>query len=134
MKRILIISEEDVAGLRLIELYNALFSNEHKELYYCSIHIVDCYTADHLYAPISPTTQPSGIKSASLPKLMRGTRPHKTLHANSCDQILKIISEHNINAVIVPSYLYDPQRSAQYHHIIKEIKKINNVDFIGLYI
>lgn len=137
MKRILIISEQDLAVVRLTELYNSLFGNEKKELYHCKIDIIACdqaiANATSMQSPIKKSVNNISQRPTTMPLLMRHTKPHKNLFANNCQEIKRIIAEDKINVVLIPNFLYDRYRKRQYETIVKEIKKASNVDVLGLY-
>lgn len=138
MKRILIISEQDLAVVRLTELYNSLFGNEKKELYHCKIDIIECEQAIANLTHEKPQAKRavSNIPQnpTTLPLLLRHTKPHKNLTANNCKEINEMILEHRINVVLIPNFLYDRYRKTQYEKIARAVKKVSKVDVLGLYI
>ena len=138
MKRILIISEQSLAVVRLTELYNSLFGSEKKALYHCKIDIIECEqtTTNITYSKPTPKRNISNLPQVptNLPLLMNYTKPFKTLLAKNCEDINKIIAKHKINVVLIPNFLYDLYRKAQYEIIAKEIKKASNIDILGLYL
>ena len=134
MKRVLLISDHDSTGLRLLELYSAMFANERKELFFCTINIMDCGQMDGIYHRSSTTSHRSERKLSNLPKVYNTPRPHKSLHATSCAEIFDIVRENNINLVLVPNFIYDMQRTAQYLEIVKDLRRRSSIDIVGLYI
>lgn len=137
MKRILIISEQDFAVVRLTELYNCLFGNEKKALLHCKIDIIDCEQTTTTQTALRTKTKSlvSNVPQSptTLPLLMSYTKPLKNLVANNCEDINQIIKKHKINVVLIPNFLFDQHRKRQYETIAKEIKKASQVDVLGLY-
>ena len=134
MKNILIISENDLVCLRLMQLYYALFQTVEKNLYLCTIDIVDCHQGvpGHFMPKIGSLVAPV---QQEMPKMMQFTPdPEATFSARSCLQINKLIDEYQIDLVLIPKFTYDNQRSNQYEQIIRAIKRHKDVDVVGLYV
>ncbi len=135
MKRILIITEDDLTGQRLVQLYNSLYGNEVKELYWCSIDIIDCRQESVLYPyrievskliAKAPHSFGNHVVQTSTAKII--------LKAQTCQDINAIIYKYKIDTILLPHFLYDEHRAKQYDIIIKNVKRRNRIEIIGLYV
>ena len=135
MKRVLIISENDATGHRLNLLFQSLYNREKKELYWCSIDIIDCRQESTLYPhKLEISLSNKNLIHSIEPFRSTLAEPSKVLTAKTCNDIVKIIKNNKIDIVIIPGFIYDNHRKRQYETIVKDIKKMTRVEVIGLYI
>ena len=135
MKRVLIISENDAAGHRLNLLYQSLFLHDKKELYWCSIDIIDCRQESTLFPHKLKVLESNSQLIHSIdPYRTTLTQPTKNFRADTCQDINEIIKKSNIDTVLIPNFIYDGHRRQQYETIVKDILRNSKVEIIGLYI
>lgn len=134
MKKILIISENDLTAVKLTELYHSIYSHATKELIMCTIDLSECRSGGMTLPYKKPTMKLLANAPNPLKNFLLQSKPKKRVNVKNCKEIVDIIKKEGIRTVLIPIFLYDTDKANQLNVIVQEVKRKCKVEVIGVFI